>query len=479
MEARDGTKAYHLHTPPARPIARKAPIAEDWMRIKAAGKMKKLILRRYIVSVDREAVRVAIPMLVVPKTLIPPDIRLVLSLTECGVNPSVYVPSFALPTCDTLIKRVEAGDYMADMDVGEMFHNFMMHPTERMYHGLDIDNPILLNDPDLKGLVSAMMRFCRLDFGWRCAPYFACRMMMRAVELAKKHPENQKSAFAWSSVKLNLPGTDGYNPTKPWVMKLRVDGAKASDALFFVDDGRIIGSDASLCHWAARQLAAELQWLGNQDAARKRRMEDMHAGAWAGTVVYTDQGVARLFISQEKWTRAKVEMQWLWDLWVIKKARIPHKALCSTRGYMVYVAGIYTFLHPYLKGIHLTLESWRLGKNEEGWTVRPAATEAESHDEGEHSMFDIMDEEDWARVAVDKPELGLPIDGPVMDNKEDQLDGPADGLVTGVPRLEKDPKAILRFLKTDTPIQVMARPAATSICLAYGFGDASGEGFAT
>jgi hypothetical protein len=183
---------------------------------------------------------VAIPTLVLPKTLIPPDIRLVLSLTECGVNPSVYVPSFALPTCDTLIKQVEADDYMANIDVGEMFHNFMMHPTKRMYHGLNIDEPILLNDPELKGLVSVMMQFCRLDFGWTCAPYFACRMMMRAVELAKKHPENQKSAFAWSSVGLNLPGTDGYNPTKPWVRKLRADGTKASDALFFVDDGRVI-----------------------------------------------------------------------------------------------------------------------------------------------------------------------------------------------------------------------------------------------
>jgi hypothetical protein len=116
---------------------------------------------------------VAIPTLVIVKTLEQPDVRVVLSLTECGVNPGVYVPSFLLLTAGALTRRLDAGDFMADMDVGEMFHNFMMHPSERMYHGLNIDDQRLLTGPELRGLVDAMMRFCRLVFGWRCTPYFA------------------------------------------------------------------------------------------------------------------------------------------------------------------------------------------------------------------------------------------------------------------------------------------------------------------
>jgi hypothetical protein len=110
-----------------------------------------------------------------------------------------------------------------------------------MYHGLNIDDPMLLTDPELKGLVGAMMRFCRLVFGWRCSPYFACRMMMRAMELAKGHPDDQKSAYAWCRVALNLLGTDGYDLVKPWVMKVRTDSQEIFDVLFFVYDGRIIG----------------------------------------------------------------------------------------------------------------------------------------------------------------------------------------------------------------------------------------------
>jgi hypothetical protein len=85
-----------------------------------------------------------------------------------------------------------------------------------------------------------------------------------------------------------------------------------------------------LARLATRQLAADLQWQGIQDAAQKRRRETTRAGAWAGTVVVTDKGVLREFISQEKRARARVEMRWLWDLWQKDRARIPFKPLRST-----------------------------------------------------------------------------------------------------------------------------------------------------
>jgi hypothetical protein len=161
------------------------------------------------------------------------------------------------------------------MDVREMFHNYMMHPSERMYHGLNIDDPGLLGDPELKGLVGAMMWFCWLDFGWRRSPYFACRMMMRAVELTKGDRANQLSAYAWCRVKLNLPLTMGYDPVKLWVAKIWLDCLGASEVLFFVDNGRIIGATEMLARLVMRQLAVSLQWKGIQNAARKRRCETM------------------------------------------------------------------------------------------------------------------------------------------------------------------------------------------------------------
>jgi hypothetical protein len=52
MEAQDDARAYHLHTPAPKPIARKADVLEEWMKEKVAEKMKKLITRRYVELAD-------------------------------------------------------------------------------------------------------------------------------------------------------------------------------------------------------------------------------------------------------------------------------------------------------------------------------------------------------------------------------------------------------------------------------------------
>jgi hypothetical protein len=135
---------------------------------------------------------------------------------------------------------------------------------------------------------------------------------------------------------------------------------------------------------------------------------------------------------------------------------------------MVYVAGTYRWLPAYLKGIHLTLESWRPGKDEYGWPSEPESAVEDN------AVLDIMEEEAWKSV-VDKPDLGPATKGAVEGERQD---GPASGFVAAVPRLGPNLEAILSFLETESPVMVMARPAASSMCLAYGFGDASGEGFA-
>jgi hypothetical protein len=47
------------------------------------------------------------------------------------------------------------------------------------------------------------------------------------------------------------------------------------------------------------------------------------------------------------------------------------RRLRSDRGFMVYVTQAYPSLKPYLKGFHLSLETWRGGRNDEGWKERP------------------------------------------------------------------------------------------------------------
>jgi hypothetical protein len=44
-----------------------------------------------------------------------------------GLNDSLWVPQFVLPTLQTHLRSVEEGAYMTDVDIGEMFLNFVLH----------------------------------------------------------------------------------------------------------------------------------------------------------------------------------------------------------------------------------------------------------------------------------------------------------------------------------------------------------------
>jgi hypothetical protein len=82
------------------------------------------------------------------------------------------------------------------------------------------------------------------------------------------------------------------------------------------------------------------------------------------------------------------------------------------------VAQAYPSLVPYLKGIHLTLDSWRSGRNEDGWKRTRA--------EMEHLRRNGCPEEAMKALSDEATRLVMP-----------------------VPRLEQDLKALLAL--TDPP----------------------------
>jgi hypothetical protein len=54
-----------------------------------------------------------------------------------GLNDAMWVPRFVLPTLNTHLWSVEAGTFMANIDVGEMLLNFVLHDSVRVYAGVD------------------------------------------------------------------------------------------------------------------------------------------------------------------------------------------------------------------------------------------------------------------------------------------------------------------------------------------------------
>ena len=58
--------------------------------------------------------------------------------TKSGLNDCIWVPLFPLPTIGTHLRAVEAGPFMGDMDVGEMFLNFVLHESMKALCGIDL-----------------------------------------------------------------------------------------------------------------------------------------------------------------------------------------------------------------------------------------------------------------------------------------------------------------------------------------------------
>jgi hypothetical protein len=108
--------------------------------------------------------------------------------------------------------------------------------------------------------------------GLRSSPYQAVQAMGVAEETIRGKRGDPKNVYRWDYVRLNLPRSDAYDPSKPWVSKIRsADGKIAADLFIFVDDLRPTGPSRSEAWGAARRATSMLNHLGIQDAPRKRR----------------------------------------------------------------------------------------------------------------------------------------------------------------------------------------------------------------
>jgi hypothetical protein len=73
--------------------------------------------------------------------------------------------------------------------------------------------------------------------------------------------------------------------------------------------------------------------------------------------------------SQEKWDCIKTICEHWWSLLERGETNLDFKPLRSDRGFMVYVTQAYPGMKPYLKGFHLSLETWKGGRDSKGWKL--------------------------------------------------------------------------------------------------------------
>eukprot|EP00978_Attheya_sp_CCMP212_P001843 scaffold3811_cov53-Attheya_sp.AAC.2 len=146
------------------------------------------------------------------------------------------------------------------------------------------------------------------------------RFMLPTIQTHLRDPNN---IFRWDSVEFNLPGSKDYDPSLPWVYKVRLsDGKIAVDVFGFVDNFRQTGNSAKEAWLAGRQFAIKSNHLGIQDAPRKRRDGSSTPGAWTGSIVHTGEDGVFLLISVDKWDKTKYLLREMQEMLATAPKRI-------------------------------------------------------------------------------------------------------------------------------------------------------------
>ena len=192
--------------------------------------------------------------------------------TSCGLNLALWAPYFGLPIVQHTLCALLTGYSQCDMDVGEMFLKFPLHPDLRPFVVVYITH--IKNRPDEEGWDQDSTRVWeRWDtnfMGLIDSPYQSFQLIIYVKFISYGEIKDPLNPSQCSHDKLNLPGDEFYTPKLTWVMKVRPDRHLGSEVFIYIDYGCII-AHSELVFWKAEnKFCSTFNSLGIQDASRKR-----------------------------------------------------------------------------------------------------------------------------------------------------------------------------------------------------------------
>lgn len=66
------------------------------------------------------------------------DIRMVYDASALGLNDCLWATAFSLSSADYLLDLLSTDSWMGDLDMGEQFLNFPLHPRLQEHFGIDL-----------------------------------------------------------------------------------------------------------------------------------------------------------------------------------------------------------------------------------------------------------------------------------------------------------------------------------------------------
>jgi hypothetical protein len=113
------------------------------------------------------------------------NIRMVYDGTKIGLNGSMWAPWFAMPTVESHLHFVGEETFMGDIDVGDMFHNFMLHEKVQIVAGIDL-TPTSPEEVLSQGQSKVLWeRWCRSAMGLKSSPYNSIQGILFAEEVIR------------------------------------------------------------------------------------------------------------------------------------------------------------------------------------------------------------------------------------------------------------------------------------------------------
>ena len=426
-QVRDGIAVTLLDKPPV--YWRQSRWPEDSAQLEAMRKkIKKVADRGYIKDGTVDSL---ISFFAVPKGA--EDIRMVYDATKCGLNEVIWSPNFFLPSVSTVVRSATPDTFFGDIDLGEMFLNYFLDEDLRSSAGVDVTDIADLLEIEVPEGKRLIMRWERNLMGLKSSPYNSIRTFLWSEDFIRGDRRSKANPLRWDSVIANLPGSKNYDPTKPWIYRWdAVNNRIAASFCTYVDDIRTWAEGEDHCNEVTHTIAAKINYLGQQDAPRKRREVSQEPGAWAGATVATVPGKG-VFASvlPEKWNKARgIVKKWLdcapekeEEDWVVNR-----KELEKDTGFLIHVCLTFENFKPYLKGFYNTLNGWRWDRDEDGW---------KRSNKNWKEFWAIMDTGDGTTDDVEWSQIGSRADDwsdMKFRLKEEHQDDSAPVFVKGVPR---------------------------------------------
>lgn len=463
-KVRDGTPLFIYHHKLPSNTSRQQDHPEPARQEQLKKKVNGLRTKRYL---DPGFVISILNFFGVPKG--EADVRMVFDATKCELNAALWTPNFFLATIESVMMNADEETWMGDLDLGEMFLNFWLDEQLRPYAGVDVTSlgRRELNDKGELVYVHQDLihriweRWERTCMGLKSSPYVCTQTFGWCEDAIRGNRMDEKNPLNWDRVILNLPGSDGYDPSKPWVHRIcKATGRLASFFGVYIDDCRSGASTERGCWEVSRRIASLANYLGIQDAPRKRRAPSKTPGAWAGSICVPLSGVG-LFVavSQEKWEKGQMMVnKWFEQVVVEKRTELSFKEMEKDVGFLIHLSRAYPSLFPYLRGFYNTMNGWRNRRDNDGWKLTC---------------------KEWEEFLLLEEDFSLDENGEQLEQDEFKSKGKRDNIpamVKGVARLVNDVTALVKLLKGPVPSLRLVRGKGITV-VRYGFGDASKAGF--